>query len=129
VRSSDAENHKPKVKRMLNQLFKRMAPLVAGMMIIGQTIPLVGAYPQITSFEYINSYEVKVTVSTSPYTTFWWFGQSRNNTAPNYDGLDVANTYPGYSNVAVYVYEEYPGEDYSYAIIDSVEGTTIWNGP
>ncbi|MDX1984282.1 MAG: hypothetical protein SFV51_28660 [Bryobacteraceae bacterium] len=115
---------------MFNKLFKRMAPLVAGVVLLAmQSLQTQAAYPQISSFVYINSYEVEVTVSTSPYTTFWWFGQSRNNTAPNYDGLDVANTYPGYTNVCVYVYETYPGSDYSYAIIDSVQGTTIWNGP
>jgi hypothetical protein len=125
----ESADQRQKVKRMLKKLFKRMAPLVAGVMLAMQGLQTQAAYPQISSFEYINSYEVEVTVSTSPYTTFWFFGQSRDNNAPSYDGLDVANTYPGYSNVAVYVYETYPGSDYSYAIIDSVEGTTIWNGP
>lgn len=111
---------------MLNQLFKRMAPLVAGVMIFGQAIPLVGAYPQITSFQYVTSYDVALTTSGGPFPTFWFLNQNHNS---SYNGDYSVNTYPGVTNIAVYVYNEYPGAYYSYAIIDSVQGTTIWNGP
>jgi hypothetical protein len=117
------------VKLMIKSFLRSMAPLVAGMLFVAQTGIGLAAYPQISSFEYINSYEVEVTVSTSPYTTFWWFDQNRTQAAQSYDGYDIANTYPGVTNVAVYVYDVYPGGDYTYAIIDDVNGTYIWNGP
>jgi hypothetical protein len=103
-----------------------MGMLAVSAVMIGHLTLSNASYPQITSFEYINSYYVELQTDGGPFPTFWFLDQEHNST---YNGDYSVNTYPGVTNIAVYVYNEYPGAYYSYAIIDSVQGTTIWNGP
>lgn len=130
MRSSESENQKTKVKRMLNKLFKRMAPLVAGVILMAAVGSLQAHYPYITGFAYINSYEVQLstTQSASEIRTFWWLDGYYTS---SFDEAMLVNTYPGVDNVAVYVYHnaDYPGTNhYSWASIDDVWGTNIYNG-
>lgn len=116
---------------MLNKLFKRMAPLVAGVLLVG-AIPVSADYPTITDFYYSSSYDVQLETQEGPteIETFWW----RNGTQqPGWDGDMSVNLYPsGANNIAVYVYlnHDWPGTNhYSWASIDVYWGTNIYNGP
>jgi hypothetical protein len=115
---------------MLKNLFKRMAPLVAGVMLAATVCSVHAHYPYIEGFEYINSYEVLLDTREpeSEIKTFWWLDGTYE------DSLDEAmqvDTYPGVDNVAVYVYlnDDHPSTNhYSWASIDDVWGTNIYNG-
>lgn len=113
-----------------------MAPLVAGGLLVAQTIAAIAAYPHINSISRTGD-SVTVTVAVAPYIPsgyvaakyvganyFWWMDQNRAS------GLDHNTTVnaAGYTNACVYVYS-FDDSNYSYAIHDTVSGSSISNGP
>jgi hypothetical protein len=123
---------------MLNQLFKRMAPLVAGVM-LASTSTGVADFCYIQNIDWPSSPNddtCTVYVATgqdiptgyvearTSNNYFWWFDSTQ---FPSEDGKTTANVYPGTQNVAVYVYSV--DNDLSYASSDRSTGITIYNGP
>jgi hypothetical protein len=126
-----------KVKRMLNQLFKRMAPLVAGVFLLGQLASLHAAFPYISSIQRSGN-TVWITVTQNPAPTgyaepapdednyYWWVEGSRQASLDHSTSMYWA---PGFTDAAVYVYPDDNSNDYSYATHHESTGGYIWNGP
>ena len=105
-----------------------MAPLVAGVVLLGAAPASKADYAHITSIYYRTTYNVRCEYTGTIYSSYWWFGGTQ---IPSLNGYSDVNTYPGYTNVCVYMFsvDESPSNQYSWASIDSVWGTTIYNGP
>jgi hypothetical protein len=130
---------------MLKNLFKRMAPLVAGVMVLTSINSGVADFCYISNIDWPvdspgNQY-CTVYVAQSPnipngYVApaateenyFWWFDDERSIYAEGSDHSTVATVYPlTVTKVAVYVYSV--DDDLSWASVDRNYGATIYNGP
>jgi hypothetical protein len=123
-------------KRMKKTILRSMAPLVAGIILLAQTGIGMAAYPFIGSISK-GSTSANVSVAEGgsippghagprkpdSNNYYWWVDQQSHSSG------STSTTYLSATNVAVYVYPDDNSNDYSYAIVDDVDGTTIWNGP
>ena len=127
---------------MFKSLFRRMAPLVAGALLLVQVLPAVAAYPLITGINWPaspNDAYCTVTVAPSPSSPhiapktasenyFWWFDGTRTY-AQYSDHSVTANVYTGTQSVTVYVYGNDSSGNASWATSSRSSGVTIYNGP
>jgi len=122
---------------MLNKLFKRLAPLVAGILVAHTAV--FAAYPYIAIISRSGN-DVTVGVATGGSVPpghvepraqndnyYWWTNQVHNSTYNHSTTIDVKSS--AVTNAAVYVYPNDGSGNYSYAIHNTVTGVTIWNGP
>ncbi|MDX1983478.1 MAG: hypothetical protein SFV51_24615 [Bryobacteraceae bacterium] len=129
---ANQENKKQNVKPMFKSLFRRMAPLVAGVLLL-QPVVVFSDYAYITDIQRSGN-TVTVSVQDPPpsgYASprnasanyYWWIDQINSG----YYGSKVFYQAASFTNACVYVYSV--DNDLSYAIHDTVNGVSIWNGP
>lgn len=124
---------------MKKSLLRRMAPLVAGILLAAPIIPALAAYPYITGISWPtapNDNYALVTWDhspsapwTTPSTFYWWLDSQQDSTWNGYynPGPFTSPNYHPTNYVGVYVYGT--GTDFSWASVSRTYGTYINNGP
>lgn len=139
VRKCGGQNRQKQTqKRMKKTILRGMAPLVAGVLLLGQLASLHADFPYITSIQRSgNSVWIGVATGGSvPYghtdpapayeNYFWWVEGQRTS---QHDHSYYMSHHQYFTDACVYVYPDDNSNEYSYAFHFESTGGYIWNGP